>query len=111
MVLEILGAHIVQDHLDALTGDLAYGSRPVIAVGDRMVCSNGAAVVELVLATRSCDHYRPDALGVLDRERADAAGSAMDQKPVTLGKTNQLDVRVNRGGSLDDAGRGNQFHA
>jgi hypothetical protein len=51
MVLEILGAHIVQDHLDALSGDLAYGSWPVIAVGDRMVCSNGAAVVELVLAT------------------------------------------------------------
>ena len=39
-----------------------------------MICAYRAAVVELVFAARGRDHGRPDALGVLDGERADAAG-------------------------------------
>ena len=110
MITEVLGAHVVQDHVDAIGRGFAYRGRPVAAVGDRMICADGAAVVELVLASCGRDHCRADALGVLDGERADAAGAAMHQKPVTVGKPSQLEVGVDRGGDLDDAGRGDQVH-
>jgi hypothetical protein len=45
MISQVLGAHIVQDHVYAVTSDLANGCRPVVAVGDRVICSDRAAVV------------------------------------------------------------------
>ena len=110
MITQVLGAHIVQDHVYAISGDVTYGGRPVVAVGDRMICTDRAAVVELVLATCSRDHRRPDALGVLDGERADATGAAMHQKLVTVSKADQFDVGVDGCCDLDDGRRRDQLH-
>src|SRR6185436_3557737 len=103
MISEVLGTHIVQDHVYAIRRDFPYGGWPVTAVGERVICPDRAAVVELVLATCSRDHGRLEAFGVLNGKRADAAGATMHEEPVTLGEANELDVGVDRCGDLDDA--------
>ena len=92
MIGEVLGAHIVQDHVHAIDRDSPHRGGPVVAVGDRMVCPDRATVVELVFATRSRDDRRPEGLGVLNGERADATCAAVHQKQVTVSKADELDV-------------------
>src|SRR5512133_4228615 len=95
MITEILGAPIVQDHLYAIGRSLSDGGRPIVPIGDCMICANGAAVGELVVRARGSDHCRAEALRVLDGERADATRATVDQESVTLNEADQFDIGVN----------------
>src|SRR5687768_4216312 len=75
-----------------------------------MICADRTAIAQLVLATRSRDHCDPEALRILNGKRADAARAAMHEKPVSVGKTDQLDIGVDGCCDLDDGGRRDQLH-
>jgi hypothetical protein len=68
MITEIPGAYRVQDHVYTVVGDLPNLGRPIAAVGDGVICANGEAVAQLVLATCGRDHCGSETLGVLNGE-------------------------------------------
>src|SRR5215211_4482723 len=110
MIIKVLGPHIVQDHVYAGGGYFSYLGRPIIVVGDRVIGTNGSAEAQLVLTACSRDHRRTDALRVLDGERTDATSAAMYQKPVTISKADELDIRVDGCCDLDHSRRCDQLH-